>query len=79
MNGQVRGSKPMGDDTRLEGIEIKLAHLERALQEISDVVVRQQKELEQALARNQRLASRLEELEDGGGASATAHEIPPHY
>ena len=69
----------MGDDTRLEGIEIKLAHLERALQEISDVVARQQKELEQALARNQRLVSRLEELEGGSGASATALEIPPHY
>jgi len=69
----------MGDDTRLEGIEIKLAHLERALQEISDVVIRQQKELEQALARNERLTSRLEELEGGGGASATALEIPPHY
>lgn len=68
----------MSDDTRLDGIEIKLAHLERGLQELSDVVTRQQRELELALARNQRLASRLEELEDGG-ASATAYEKPPHY
>ena len=68
----------MTDDPRLESIEIKLAHLERGLQELSDVVTRQQRELELALARNQRLASRLEELE-GAGASATAFEKPPHY
>ncbi len=32
----------MHDDRRLEDLEIKLAHVERGLQELSDVVVRQQ-------------------------------------
>jgi SlyX protein len=68
----------LSDATRLDTIEIKLAHLERGLQDLSDVVTRQQRELELALARNQRLAGRLEELE-GAGASATAFEKPPHY
>jgi SlyX protein len=65
---------------RIETIEIKLAHLERAVAEISDVVARQQKELDRALDRNQRLMEKITALEsDAGGASATAHEKPPHY
>jgi SlyX protein len=68
----------MNDDKRLEDIEIKLAHLEQAVQQISDVVAQQQQQLEAATLRAQRLAGRLEELE-GSGASATAFEKPPHY
>lgn len=64
---------------RLEAIEEKLAHLERAMAEISDVVARQQKELDRALDRNQRLMDKLAALESEQGASATAHEQPPHY
>ncbi len=68
---------PISD--RLDAIEEKLAHLERALAEISDVVVRQQKELDQALERNQRLVDKISALESDFGASATAYEKPPHY
>ena len=64
---------------RLEQIEEKLAHLERAVNELSDVVARQQKELERALDRNQRLTEKLAALESDFGTSATAHEKPPHY
>ena len=64
---------------RLEIIEEKLAHLERAVAEISDVVARQQKELERALDRNQRLMEKISALESESGPSATAHEKPPHY
>jgi len=64
---------------RLESIEIKLAHLERAVAEISDVVARQQKELDLALDRNQRLMEKIAAIESESGASATAYEKPPHY
>ena len=64
---------------RLEAIEIKLAHLELAVAEISDVVARQQKELDRALDRNQRLMEKIAAIESESGASATAHEKPPHY
>jgi len=64
---------------RIEVIEEKLAHLERAVSELSDVVVRQQKELDRALDRSQRLMDKLAALESESGASATAHEKPPHY
>ena len=64
---------------RLEAIEEKLAHLEHAVGELSDVIARQQKELERALERHQRLTDKLAALESDSGASATAYEKPPHY
>jgi len=64
---------------RLDAIEEKLAHLERAVSELSDVVARQQQELARALDRNQRLTEKLAALESDFGTSATAHEKPPHY
>lgn len=64
---------------RIEALEIKLSHLERAMSEINDVVIRQQKDLEVALARQQRLRDQLSVLEAGIGAGTTAEEKPPHY
>jgi SlyX protein len=55
---------------RLEAIEIKLAHLERAVAEISDVVARQQKELDRALDRNQRLMEKIAAIESESAAPA---------
>jgi len=65
-------------DDRLETVEFKIAHLERALQELSDVLYRQQQQLDAALAANQRLREQLEDLE-GRAGDAMPVEIPPHY
>jgi SlyX protein len=65
--------------SRLDSIEEKLAHLERAVSELSDVVARQQKELDRALQRNQQLLDKIAAIESDSGPSATAHEKPPHY
>jgi SlyX protein len=76
--GRFNGFMSVSDPSRLDAVEIKLAHLERALTEISDVVVRQQKELEMALARHQRLSDQLAMIEcDTAGTEAD--EKPPHY
>ena len=64
---------------RLDAIEEKLAYLEQAVHELSDVVARQQRELDQALQRNQRLMDKLAAMESDFGPSAAAHEKPPHY
>jgi uncharacterized coiled-coil protein SlyX len=69
----------MTEPTRLDQIEIKLAHLERGLVELNDVVIRQQREIDLLTARNRQLKQQLESLESGGGASADAFEKPPHY
>lgn len=64
--------------SRLETLEIKVSHLERAIQELSDVVYRQQQALDGALEMNRRLREQLEDLENRSG-DPTAVEIPPHY
>lgn len=64
--------------SRLETVEIKLAHLERAVQELSDVVYRQQQQLDFSLEANRQLRQQLEELE-GRSDDPTPVEIPPHY
>lgn len=70
----------MIDNPRLDGLEIKCAHLERALQELSDVVYRQQQQLDRVLLRNQDLAGQIEALETAAEAAGGPRtEIPPHY
>jgi SlyX protein len=64
---------------RIEQIEEKLAHLERAVNELSDVVARQQKDLDRVTDRHQRLLDKMAAMESDFGASATAEEKPPHY
>jgi len=70
----------MTTDARLEELEIKMAHLERALQDVSDEVVRQQQAIERLGERNRHLQEKLEALQSGAGEdAATRIEIPPHY
>lgn len=63
---------------RVDALEFKVAHLERALQELSDVLYRQQRELDSLRSRNQQLVDQLQQLEDRAG-DPNAVEIPPHY
>jgi SlyX protein len=65
----------------LEQIETKIAFLERANAELSDVVYRQQQELDQLRAQVARLA---DQMEGGGGEGPERpytldEEKPPHY
>jgi len=68
----------MVETNRIEALEFKVAHLERALQELSDVMYRQQREIDGMLELNRQLASQVEQLETRG-SDANSVEIPPHY
>jgi SlyX protein len=68
-----------GDDARLETIEIKIAHLEQTVAELSDVLARQQREIDTVRARNQRLSDQIETLESAATPGAPVDEKPPHY
>ena len=63
----------------LEQIEIKIAYLERANAELSDVVFRQHRELEALRAQLVALATRIEAAPSDGGARTPEEERPPHY
>lgn len=63
---------------RLEALETKVAYLEATLQELGDVLYRQQQTLDRVIERNRQL---LEELGTAPAGTTTdaADEKPPHY
>lgn len=63
----------------LENLELKLAYLERANHELSDVVYRQQRELDELRAQLKIFASRFEALSAQSSPYSEADERPPHY
>lgn len=69
----------MDQGERLDALEFKLAHLERSLQELSDVVIRQQQELGQLSMRIRQLLGQLENLGQEAEEKKDPYEIPPHY
>ena len=67
----------MADLTQLEET---VAHLTRVVEELSDVVARQEKELALAQRRIALLMEREAEREfDGGGSVPLADQKPPHW
>ena len=64
--------------TPIEQIEIKIAYLEQANAELSDVVYRQAQELEALRAQLSELVRRLDAVQTPTASSAQ-DEIPPHY
>jgi SlyX protein len=63
----------------LERIELKIAFLERANNELSDVVYRQQQELDSLRARVQSLQTQLDAAKQPDQPYALEEERPPHY
>jgi SlyX protein len=62
-----------------ERIEMKIAFLERANHELSDVVYRQQRELEALRVRLSATVSRIDELRHEPRPYTQDEEKPPHY
>jgi SlyX protein len=63
----------------LEQIEIKIAYLERANAELSDVVYRQRLELESLRARLTELIGRFDTAQGSATTYSAEDERPPHY
>jgi SlyX protein len=63
----------------IERFELKLAYLERANQELSDVVYRQQQELDELRARLALVTSRVDALKATEETYTLEQERPPHY
>jgi SlyX protein len=67
------------DPETVERLELKLAFLERANTELSDVVYRQHKELEELRAGLRALAEKLDSRQTLEPARRPEDERPPHY
>lgn len=65
-------------DDKLVDIESRIAWQEAAIQELSDVISRQQRQLDRLTALCVDLQARLAES-SGAGGTPSAHEPPPHY
>ena len=63
----------------LEQIETKIAFLERANAELSDVVFKQHREIETLRAQIAALAVRIEAVHSDTGERSPEEERPPHY
>lgn len=66
-------------DDRLTELEIALAHAERAVEELSDVVREQAARVAVLERQVAALAARLGAVEEGGGAVPPADQRPPHW
>jgi SlyX protein len=63
----------------LEQIQTRIAYLERANSELSDVVFRQHRDIEALRAQVARLAARMDAAAQSEPARTLEEERPPHY
>ncbi|UWQ79681.1 SlyX family protein [Leisingera sp. S132] len=64
----------------MQHLEEQIAHLTRSVEEMSDVIARQQQEIDLLTRRVAMLMQREATREqDGGGGVVFADERPPHY
>jgi uncharacterized coiled-coil protein SlyX len=66
-------------DPCIEEIQSKIAYLEHAMGELSDVVFRQQQEIQALKTQIEQLRDRLEAAQAQAGPASLELERPPHY
>ncbi len=64
---------------RLTDIEVKIAHMEHSLSELSDVLYRQQQLLDRLEKGLEKLAENLALAGDSPAQTDVADDKPPHY
>lgn len=66
--------------TRITQLEEQVAHLTKTVEELSDIVARQEKDLEVGLRRlGMLMEAEAARQADGEGAVALADQRPPHW
>lgn len=66
-------------DATTERIEMKLAYLEQANQELSDVVYRQEQEIQKLVLQLATLTNRMDSMRSEPEQYTAEEERPPHY
>lgn len=72
-------TSPAATDSRLTDLETRLAHHERMAEEMSEVIARQQGEIDRLTILVRRLVERLREVEADRPPSPQDDKPPPHY
>jgi len=60
-------------------LEIRIAHQDLAIQELSDTVYAQQKSIDQLVVMCRHLSDKLRGVTDQNTVSDPGDEVPPHY
>jgi SlyX protein len=72
----------MGDtetfSSRIEALEIRVAHQDRTIEELNETITAQWKEIETLTRQIARLGDQLQEVRETAGAAGEP-EPPPHY
>jgi SlyX protein len=66
-------------DGKLDGIESVLAHHERQIHDLSEMVNAQWKEIEALKRRLEQAQAKIGEMQESAGGAPPANEKPPHY
>ena len=64
---------------RLTEVEIRVTHMEQALNELSDVLIRQQSLIDVLEGKLERLDQRFDAADSAPADASPASEKPPHY
>lgn len=68
----------MTDSERIAELEMRVAFQDNVIQQLSDVIAKQQSQLDVLQGAHQKLYARLEEVSQGV-EETSGIEIPPHY
>ena len=78
--GQILRYQAAMSETRLVKLEEQVAHLTRVVEDLSDVIARQDGEVARLTRRVEMLMQREAERElDAGGSAPLADQKPPHW
>ncbi len=67
------------NERRLEELETKVAYQEHTIQQLNDVVGRQQKQIDLLETTCQLLINRIRDLAESTPSGTVADDRPPHY
>ena len=66
-------------DNRITELETKIAYQEHTIQELNDVVYRQQLQIDKVEVMCRHLMDRIQSMAETSGGVSDANERPPHY
>ena len=67
------------NDRRLENVETKLMELENTVSELNAVIIKQYEEIDRLQLSQERLATRLSEMNSNSDGDPSKEPPPPHY